>query len=288
MWGRDKKNINTVALYKKMSDKKNKTVETEERKLFNFISTVFEEKHYPLTLLQSFGILNALAFRDLLNLSSVDKQARLEFVNSNHYHGMFFNSVYNRRVNALSGDKRQLEGAFKNQMARQKRLAERQGRWEEELACCRRKCLDIQIVFFSSAAFISLMMVMAFSVTHDDDTSLERARLHEARNQAAISFGVIVALGALVLGLLQYSILHTRPYKQSQINAFLKETEALQLSLPEVLPENQAEWEAAFDKLVALENRVDKKLDHLRRLSNRDVEGQRGMDERVSLVRNRF
>jgi hypothetical protein len=280
MWGRNKKNINTVALYKKLGDKKNKTVAEE--------ATLFGPKYYPLNLLESTGILNVLTFRDLLSLSAVDKQVRLGFVNGNRYRGMFFNSVYNGRVNTLTKDKNQLEGEFKNQMRRQKALAERQGRWEEELACCRRKCLDIQMVFFSASAFMSLMMVMAFSVTHDDDTSLERARLHEARIQAAISFGVIVAFGALVLGLLQYSILRTRPYKQSQINAFLKETEALQLSLPNVLPENQAEWEAAFDKLVALENRVDRKLDHLRRLSGRDVEGQRGMDDRSSLVRNRF
>ncbi|HEU5281132.1 MAG TPA: hypothetical protein VFU82_04040 [Gammaproteobacteria bacterium] len=304
MWGRNKKNINTVAFYKKLDDKKNKTVAEEV--------TLFEPKYYPFNLLEWTEILHmllsresteifcapfflkliktlyAIPFPDLLSLSMVDKQARLNFVNGNRYRGMFFNSVYNGRVNALTEDISQLKIEFGNYILRQEALAERKGLSSHyDLAYYRRKCLVPQFMCFSSSAGILLILLIVVS-PQDGETSLDRARDHDFLINGAISFGVIVALGALVSGLLKYSILRVRPYSDKDINFFVQKTETLQSSLPLVSPENQAEWEAAFGKLMALENRVDKKLDHLRRLSDSDVEGQRGMDERASLVRNRF
>jgi hypothetical protein len=282
MWGRNKKNINTVAFYKKLDDKKNKTVAEE--------ATLFEPKYYPLNLLEWTEYLYALPFPDLLSLSAVDKQVRLNFVNGSRYRGMFFNSVYNGRVNALTEDISQLKIEFGNYLLRQKAPAKRKGLCShDDLVYNLRACLLLQFMFFSSSAGILLMLIILLSSKPPaGETSHDRAIDHDFLINGAISFGVIVALGALVSGLLKYSILRVRPYSDKDINFFFQKTETLQSSLPLVSPENQAEWEAAFGKLMALENRVDKKLDHLRRLSDSDVEGQRGMDERASLVRNRF
>lgn len=271
MWSRSKNNCrNTLTFYREMRPQALNDEASEDsyhKNLYEDVLNILVNQHYSPSI--------------SLILASLDRKTRKRVVD--HYSPDFYGWIYEARVSALKGVRPRIMRAYEAQF-------DNQSRCSRLLYANQERMINSRDYYYTQARLVFVASIVTFSVLgglflltseFDKTESEERDRNKLTFYKCGIVVAAMVVLAALVLGSLKFAMRNN--YSRREINKFLSSMN--KLSLPDNLPQNQGEWEAAFNKLMGAEERVDKVIAKLE--SSREVEAQLELNEGSSLLQNR-